>query len=140
MYRVRVTDDAVTSRRAAETAVGLGTLLLSAGTLICCALPLLLVSVGLGASVAALTSAAPWLVALSAHKGWVFTISGLAIASGAFLLYRPGRACPTDPQLAALCARADRWNRTALGIAAAIWFIGFTVAYLWLPVQGWLGV
>lgn len=130
----------VTSGRAAETAVGLGTLLLSAGTLVCCALPLLLVSLGLGASVAALTSAAPWLVALSAHKGWVFAISGLAIAGGAFLLYRPGRACPTDPHLAALCARADRWNRIALSIAASIWVIGFAVAYLWLPVRRWIGI
>lgn len=131
-------DEALTSRRTAETAVGLGTLLLSAGTLVCCALPILLVSLGLGASVAALTSAAPWLVALSAHKGWIFTISGLAIAGGVLLLYRPGRACPTDPRLAVLCARADRWNRIALASAAAIWLIGFAAAYLWLPVRGWL--
>lgn len=130
----------MTSSRAAETAVGLGTLLLSAGTLVCCALPLLLVSLGLGASVAALTSAAPWLVWLSAHKGWVFTICVLSIAAGAFFLYRPGRACPADPRLAALCARADRWNRIVLAVAASIWLIGFTVAYLWLPVRRWLDV
>lgn len=135
-----MTDPVVTSRRAAETAVGFGILLLSAGTLVCCALPLLLVSVGVGASVAALTSAAPWLVVLSAHKGWIFTASGLAITGGAFLMYRPGRTCPADPHLAALCARADRWNRIALAIAAAIWFIGFSVAYLWLPVRRWLGM
>jgi len=135
-----MTDDALTSTRAAETTVGLGTLLLSAGTLVCCALPLLLVSLGLGASVAALTSAAPWLVGLSAHKAWVFTVSGLAIVGAAFLLYRPGRTCPTDPHLTALCARADRWNRSALAAAAAIWVIGFAVAYLWLPVRRWLGV
>ena len=135
-----MTDEALTSRRTTETAIGLGTLLLSAGTLVCCALPILLVSLGLGASVAALTSAAPWLVALSAHKSWVFTASGLAIAAGAFFLYRPGRSCPTDPRLAALCARADRWNRVVLAIAAAIWVIGFAAAYLWLPVRRWLGV
>jgi mercuric ion transport protein len=135
-----MTDEALASRRTTEAAVGLGTLLLSAGTLICCALPILLVSLGLGASVAALTSAAPWLVSLSAHKNWVFTVSGLAIAGGVFLLYRPGRACPTDPRLAALCARADRWNRAALSIAAVIWSIGFTAAFLWLPMRRWLGV
>lgn len=134
-----MTNEVATSGRAAEAAVGLGSLLLSAGTLVCCALPLLLVSVGLGASVAALTSAAPWLVVLSAYKTWMFTISGLSIAGGAFLLYRPGRTCPTDSHLAAACARADRWNRIALTIAASIWVIGFTVAYLWLPVRRWLG-
>ena len=135
-----MTNEVLASHRTAETALGLGTLLLSAGTLVCCALPILLVSLGLGASVAALTSAAPWLVALSAHKGWVFTASGLAIASGAFVLYRSGRSCPPDPQLASLCARADRWNRTVLAVSAAIWIIGFVAAFLWLPARNWLGV
>lgn len=135
-----MTDGTLASSRTAETAVGFGTLLLSAGTLVCCALPILLVSLGLGASVAALTSAAPWLVALSAHKQWVFTVSGLAIVGGAFLLYRPGRMCPADPHLAVLCARADRWNRAVLTIAAVIWGVGFTAAFLWLPARRWLGL
>lgn len=135
-----MTDDALASRRTTETAVGLGTLLLSTGTLVCCALPILLVSVGLGASVAALTSAVPWLVALSAHKGWIFAGSGVALVGAAFLLYRRGRACPTDPYLAALCARADRWNRAVLMISVTMWVIGFTTAFLWLPVRRWLGV
>lgn len=133
-------DTAWTTRRAAETAVGFGTLVLSAGTLVCCALPILLVSVGLGASVAALTSAAPWLVGLSAHKVWVFAVSGVAIAAGAFVLYRSGRRCPADPELAALCARADRWNRAVLKIAATVWIVGFAAAYLWLPLQRWLAI
>lgn len=128
------------AQRKAETAVGVGALLLSSGSLICCALPLLLVSMGLGASVAALTSAAPWLVTLSVHKAWVFAISGIAIAGAAFALYRPGRACPTDPQLAVLCTRTDRWNRIALTIAVAIWLFGLSAAYLWLPVRRWLDV
>lgn len=132
--------DVLMTQRKAETAVGVGALLLSSGTLICCALPLLLVSVGLGASVAALTSAAPWLVTLSVHKAWVFTISGIAIAGAAFALYRPGRACPTDPKLAVLCERTDRWNRIALTIAVSIWLFGLGAAYLWLPVGRWLDV
>lgn len=135
-----MTNEAPVSRRTTETAVGLGTLLLSAGTLVCCALPILLVSLGLGVSVAALTSAAPWLVVLSAHKGWVFTVSSIALVGAAVLLYRPGRACPTDPYLAALCARADRWNRAVLMISATVWVVGFTTAFLWLPVRRWLGV
>lgn len=134
----RVTNEAPVLGRTAQTAVGLGTLLLSTGTLVCCALPILLVSLGLGASVAALTSAAPWLVALSAHKEWIFAGSGFALAGAAFLLYRPGRVCPTEPRLAALCARADRWNRAVLAVSAVIWLIGFAAAFLWLPVRHWL--
>lgn len=49
-------------------AFGYLSLFASFGTLICCALPSLLVLLGLGATVAAFLSAAPWLVTLSRHK------------------------------------------------------------------------
>lgn len=124
--------------RATETALGLGTLLLAAGTLLCCALPLFLVSIGLGASVAALTSAAPWLVSLSHYKFWMFAGSAVALAGAAWLMFRPGRACPADPQLAGQCMRLDRWNRRILVLAAAIWCAGVAAAYLWLPAQRWM--
>ena len=52
----------------------------SVGTLLCCALPSLLVLAGLGASVASTLSALPWLVTLSRHKHWTFSISGTLIA------------------------------------------------------------
>ena len=45
----------------------------SLSTLLCCALPSLLVLFGLGASVASTLSFLPWLVALSRHK--VLTLS-----------------------------------------------------------------
>ena len=52
----------------------------SVGTLLCCALPSLLVLFGLGATVASVLSEAPWLVTMSHHKHWVFLIAGLLIA------------------------------------------------------------
>lgn len=125
------------SSRAGETAGSISTLFLAAGTLVCCALPLLLVTLGFGSAVAALTSAAPWLVALSAHKGWIFLGSGLAIAFALGLLYRPGRACPTDPALARACARADRWNRVLIWSAVTIWAVGAFAAFAWLPILQW---
>ena len=79
----------------------------TSGTLICCAIPITLVSLGMGATVASMAATAPWLVALSMHKGWVFGLSAGLIALSAWSVYRPGRACPIDPELAAACARAD---------------------------------
>jgi mercuric ion transport protein len=52
----------------------------SVGTLLCCALPSLLVLLGLGASVASMLSFLPWLATLSQHKQWTFSISGILIA------------------------------------------------------------
>src|SRR5437588_7650716 len=64
----------------------------SLSTLLCCALPSLFVLFGLGATVASVLSQAPWLVAMSHHKDWVFLVAGLLISANFVYLYvsRPG--------------------------------------------------
>ena len=106
----------------------------STGTLICCALPILLVSIGLGAASAALFSNFPFLVVLAHHKAWLFAGSGVMLALAGWALYRPGRACPVDPVLAAKCESAHRWNKMFFLISSSVWAIGFAAAYLSLPL------
>ncbi len=108
----------------------------SMGTLLCCALPITLVALGFGAVSAALFANLPFLAVLAHHKLWLFVISAAFLVLAAWALYRPGRACPTDPELAAQCARADRWNRRLFMISAGFWGIGFSAAYLALPLMG----
>ena len=114
------------------------TLFTAGGTLICCALPITLVSLGMGAAVASVVSSVPLLISLSLHKVWVFGISACLLLLVGWLLYRPGRACPADPELAALCERTQRWNRRIFIISVTLWVIGFFAAYLALPLQVWL--
>jgi hypothetical protein len=102
----------------------------STGTLLCCALPILLVSLGMGAVVAAMASNMPFLITLSSHKAWVFAGSGLLLLLGAWFLFRPGRACPTDPELAELCTKAYTWNFRLYWISVFIWCIGLFFAYI----------
>jgi Na+/melibiose symporter-like transporter len=124
--------------RLPESGVTWLTLFTTLGTLICCALPIMLVTLGLGAAVASLTSSFPLLITLSRHKGWVFALSAILLLISGWLLYRSGRSCPTDPQLGALCDRTQRWNRRVFWISVAIWGSGFTAAYLALPIRLWL--
>ena len=112
----------------------------STGTLICCALPIALVTLGFGATVAALSSNAPFLVTLTLHKGWVFGGSGALLAMSGWLISRPGRACPTQSELGALCDQTQGWNRRIYWVSVAIWGIGFFTAYLALPLRLWLDV
>jgi mercuric ion transport protein len=121
-----------------ESSVSWLALFASTGTLVCCALPILLVSLGMGATMAALTSNFPFLVTLSEHKLWVFSISGSLLAFGAWSLWRPGRACPIEPSLAAKCEQATRWNRRILVGSAVVWAVGFFAAYLSLPIYIWV--
>lgn len=115
----------------------------SVGTLVCCALPSLLVVLGFGATVASLVSSVPWLVELSRHKAWVFGASGLLIAGNFYYVYQlvprllaRAPACP--PEEADACARASRFSRALLWGSAAIWAAGFFVAYIMAPILQWL--
>lgn len=123
-----------------ESSVTLLTLFTSAGTLVCCALPIMLVTLGMGASVAAITSSFPFLITLSQHKIWVFIFSSLMLALSGWLLYQPGRACPADPELGKLCERTRLWNRRIYWMSVVILSLGFLAAYVALPLRIWLGL
>lgn len=85
------------------------------GTLVCCVLPVVMVALGAGATLAALVTAVPALVWLSAHKGLVFGIAGVAVAAAGGSLWRARSApCPVDPVMAAHCRRMR-------GAALAMW-------------------
>ncbi len=121
-------------------ALGFLSLFTSAGTLVCCALPSLLVLAGLGATVASLLSVAPWLVTLSQHKGWVFVVSGLLIALNVAYVYglaprlrAAGQTCPADAA-GASCGPAERFTRMMLWTSAALYSLGVITAY----GLGWL--
>lgn len=126
------------TNRLKESSVSALTLFTSAGTLVCCALPILLVTLGMGAAVASLTSSVPWLVSLSEHKEWVFVVSFFMLLLCAWFIYRPGRACPVDPELARACARMDKLNRWIYWISVTVWLVGFFSAFLLWPLTEWL--
>lgn len=119
--------------RAESPAPGYLSLFASVGTLLCCALPSLLVLLGFGATVASVLSAVPWLVALSRHKSWVFVLAGLALAGNAYYVYRvaprvASRAgCPPEREEA--CAAARRLSQVLLIVSGGVYLIGLFVAY-----------
>jgi len=110
----------------------------SLSTLICCALPSVLVTLGAGVVVASLVSALPWLVWVSYHKTWFFWIAGFLLAVNFILVYRPqGKvACAVGGGKA--CEAAKRWNTLLLWVSVALYGFGFFMTYLALPLRRWL--
>jgi hypothetical protein len=113
-------------------------LIASSGTLICCAVPIALVALGLGATVAAISANLPFLVTLTLYKAWLFAGSASLLAWSGWVLYRAGRECPADPVAAELCDRTLLWNRRIFRISVTLWNIGFFAAYIALPLRIWL--
>src|SRR5580692_1655180 len=111
----------------------------SLGTLLCCALPSLLVLFGLGATVATVLSEVPWLVTLSHHKHWVFIVAGLLISGNFVYVYGIApklqisrAACgPDDPTA---CQKATRFSRIILWCSAALYLVGGFTAYILGPL------
>jgi mercuric ion transport protein len=125
---------AQTTRR--STVLGYFSLFTSLGTLLCCALPSLLVLFGLGASVASTLSFLPWLVTLSRHKHWTFAISGGLIALSflnTYLLAPRLRVWECSPENPSACEDASDFSRILLWVSAGIYLVGFLVAYVLGP-------
>ena len=114
----------------------------SFSTLICCALPSVLVLLGMGTAVASLLSAAPWLVSLSRHKIWTFSIAGVLIACSFAMTYviaprlRVGETCDADDPTT--CGEVSKLSRVLLWGSAIIYSGGFFVAYLLGPILNYM--
>lgn len=125
-----------TTRR--SSALNYFSLFTSVSTLLCCALPSLLVLFGLGASVASMLSFMPWLATLSHYKRWAFSVSGILIALSFANMYyvvpslNRSEACDIDGPSA--CRDASKLSKVLLWLSAAIYGAGFFVAYALGPI------
>jgi len=128
-----------TPQRTKSTAISYFSLFTSLGTLVCCALPSLLVLFGLGATVASVLAEAPWLVTISHQKHWVFVVAGILIASNFVYIYEiaprlQAGAGACDPNDATPCRTASRFSRVVLWCSAVLYLTGCFTAYLLGPL------
>ena len=109
------------------------------GALICCALPIALVTLGAGSVVATMVTTAPWLPVLSRHKEWVFVLSVLLLGANYWALYRArGAACEPG----GICHPAHpvgRWLRRVFWASLGLFAVAIAAAYLALPVAVLVG-
>ncbi len=103
----------------------------SVGTLLCCALPALLVSLGLGASMITLTKAIPQITWIGEHKNYVFSFAFLMLIISSVLTYKNRNApCPIDPRLRDACLRGRKYSKNVLILGWLLLSVGFFFAYL----------
>lgn len=103
----------------------------SMSTLVCCALPALLVSVGLGATMVGLVSTFPSLIWLSENKLLVFSSSFIMLCISSYAQYRARfLPCPIDPDEARACTSARLWSMRITLFSIVVWVIGAVFAIL----------
>jgi len=119
-------NDLQSSRTASMTA-----LLTSSSTLICCALPAMLVAVGAGAALSSLITTVPQLVWFSEHKTAVFCTAGIMLLLSGILQWRSRRLpCPADPTLAHACNRLRRRSLLVYWLSVGLFLLGGFFAFV----------
>jgi len=116
------------------------TLFTTSSALLCCALPILLVSLGLGSVVASMNYNIPGLFWLAQHKYWTLALSGLLLSFLAWMIWRPNQSCPSDPELAQYCETSKKWNKRIFWVSVIVWSIGVFFSLILLPLRNLLGV
>jgi len=103
----------------------------SIGTLLCCALPALLVTLGMGAALAGFVGAVPWITVVSEQKVYVFAGAGVMLALSTLMQWRARNApCPVDPLKAKACMRLRKASWTILIFSIIVYLVGFFFAFL----------
>ncbi len=111
----------------------------STGTLICCALPALIATFAGGAAVTSMITNFPWLVPLSANKGWIFLGSGIMLILSGVLVYRPKGKIACSVTGGNGCEIAGTFTKTMFWLSISIFSIGAFFAYLFYPIIQVLG-
>ena len=103
----------------------------STGTLLCCALPALLVALGAGAALSTLVSVVPGLVWVSEYKEVVFAAAGLMLAVSGWLQWR-GRfaACPIDPAQRDACLKTRKTSGRVYLASVVVYAFGGWFAFI----------
>jgi hypothetical protein len=111
--------------------VSILSLFTSTGTILCCALPALLVTLGAGAALSSLISNFPQIVWISKYKSYVFFAAFVLIAIAGFLQWKARKlSCPSDKLLAKKCMQARTVSLWIYFFSLALLLIGFAFAYI----------
>lgn len=103
----------------------------SSGTIICCALPALLVSMGAGAVLSSFIAVFPQLVNLSIYKIPIFTGAFIMlIIAGILQYFSRGLPCPADKKKAYACMQTRKVSMIIYFTSVGIFIIGLLFAFI----------
>ncbi|MBL4888865.1 MAG: hypothetical protein JKX97_02450 [Candidatus Lindowbacteria bacterium] len=97
----------------------------------CCALPLVLIALGMGGAMASLVSSVPWLIELSTYKEITFTLTAMVLGYSWWQIRRVTQCDVVD-------AKRLKWQRYAMWFATGMFVFSVFAAYATVPISTWL--
>lgn len=103
----------------------------SLSTLLCCALPVTLVSIGMGATFASLTASFPQIIWLTERKEALFVITAILLIVSYIMMKRSEQlACPIDPDQRDACQTSKGVSKKIYRVTVVIYLIGLIFSYV----------
>jgi len=102
----------------------------SISTILCCGLPIILVSLGMGAVFANLTASFTFITWLTERSIYLFAIAIILLLIGGYFIFIKSQACPSDKKLAEICRRSKKFNKIIWWISVVILVISFFFKYI----------
>lgn len=102
----------------------------SISTILCCALPIILVTLGMGAVFASLTANFPFIIWLAQRSLYLFIIASFLLLIGGYFIFVKPQTCPSDKKLAEICQKTRKFNKIVWIISVAILTISLFFKYL----------
>ena len=102
----------------------------SVSTILCCALPIILVTLGMGAVFANLTASLPFITWLAERSLYLFTIATNLLLIGGYFIFIKPQNCPADKKLAEICNKTKKFNKIVWWMSVIILAISFFFKYI----------
>lgn len=103
----------------------------SLSTLLCCALPVTLVSLGMGTTFASLTSTFPQITWLTGHKNTLFIITGLMLTLSYYLMQKSENLpCPIDQNKRDACQSSKNFSKYIFWGSVILYIIGLLFSFI----------
>lgn len=102
----------------------------SISTILCCALPIILVTLGMGAVFASLTASFPFITWLAERSIYLFAIATILLLIGGYFIFIKPQSCPADKKLAEMCSKTKKFNKIIWWLSVMILAISFFFKYI----------
>ena len=102
----------------------------SISTILCCALPIILVTLGMGAVFASLTASFPFITWLAEKSIYLFVIATILLLIGGYFIFIKPQSCPADKKLAEMCNKTKTFNKIIWSLSVMILAISFFFKYI----------
>lgn len=101
----------------------------SISTIFCCALPIILVVLGMGAAFASLTANFPFIIWLAERAIYFFSMTAIIIIISGYFIFLKPQSCPSDKKLAMICQKTQKINKIIWLFSVAILLISLFFKY-----------